>query len=60
MLVVVQALFTAVLARCIYRRYFHPLATYPGPFLASFTSLWCVISDIIPVEKWGLIRGFQF
>ncbi|KAI1338210.1 cytochrome P450 [Xylariaceae sp. FL0016] len=26
----------------IYQRYFHPLAEYPGPFLASLTDLWQV------------------
>ena len=26
----------------IYQRYFHPLAGYPGPFLASITDLWQV------------------
>ncbi|TPX07530.1 uncharacterized protein E0L32_002133 [Thyridium curvatum] len=27
----------------IYTRYFHPLAKYPGPFLASISRLWLVI-----------------
>lgn len=26
----------------IYRRYFHPLSKYPGPFLASITRWWMV------------------
>ncbi|RFU25952.1 hypothetical protein B7463_g10382, partial [Scytalidium lignicola] len=26
----------------VYQRYFHPLARYPGPFLASITDLWQV------------------
>lgn len=26
----------------VYRRYFHPLATYPGPFWASITRWWMV------------------
>lgn len=26
----------------IYQRFFHPLAAYPGPFLASLTDLWQV------------------
>ena len=26
----------------MYQRYFHPLAEYPGPFLASITDLWQV------------------
>jgi len=28
------------LTYCLYLRYFHPLARYSGPFLASFTNLW--------------------
>ncbi|KAJ9602591.1 hypothetical protein H2200_012784 [Cladophialophora chaetospira] len=30
--------------RAIYRRYFHPLAKYPGPFICSVTRLWKVWS----------------
>ncbi|MCJ1430255.1 hypothetical protein MMC29_008172 [Sticta canariensis] len=41
---VIQVFLTAVLARCLYLRFFHPLASYPGPFLASITSLWSVIT----------------
>jgi hypothetical protein len=26
----------------VYRRYFHPLSKYPGPFLASITRWWMV------------------
>jgi hypothetical protein len=29
----------------VYRRYFHPLSGIPGPFFASFTSLWLVFHD---------------
>ncbi|CZR66373.1 uncharacterized protein PAC_16274 [Phialocephala subalpina] len=29
----------------VYRRYFHPLSGIPGPFFASFTSLWLVLHD---------------
>lgn len=28
--------------RLVYRRYFSPLSSYPGPFLASLTRLWKV------------------
>lgn len=30
--------------RAVYRRYFHPLAKYPGPFICSITRLWKVRS----------------
>ncbi|KAL9117443.1 MAG: hypothetical protein Q9187_006023 [Circinaria calcarea] len=38
--IVLQSLLVAVLARCIYLRYFHPLSNYPGPSLAAVTDLW--------------------
>lgn len=41
--VAIQVVFAAVLARCVYLRYFHPLSRYPGPVIASFTNLWCAI-----------------
>lgn len=28
------------ISRAIYRRFFHPLANYPGPFICSITRLW--------------------
>ncbi|KAM0414643.1 hypothetical protein ACHAPT_013514 [Fusarium lateritium] len=31
---------SGLVAYVIYQRYFHPLAGYPGPFLASITDLW--------------------
>lgn len=34
--------FVACVGHIVYQRYFHPLAGYPGPFLASFTDLWQV------------------
>jgi hypothetical protein len=30
------------ISSCIYNRYFHPLAKFPGPFLASITNLYHV------------------
>ena len=41
---VVVLLFLAVISRAIYRRYFHPLANYPGPVFCSLTRLWKVWS----------------
>ncbi|MCJ1465370.1 hypothetical protein MMC07_003988 [Pseudocyphellaria aurata] len=35
-----QVLLAAVVARCIYLHFFHPLARYPGPLLASVVNLW--------------------
>lgn len=29
-----------LVAYVVYQRYFHPLAKYPGPFLASLTNFW--------------------
>ncbi|TVY45051.1 Cytochrome P450 monooxygenase [Lachnellula occidentalis] len=40
--IVFQLLVIAVLSRAIYRRFFHPLHIYPGPFLASITNVWKV------------------
>lgn len=34
-----SVLVAAFLCRCIYNRYFHPLAKFPGPFLASISDL---------------------
>lgn len=34
--------------RCIYNVYFHPLARYPGPFLAKVSPIYSI---------WGLFRG---
>jgi hypothetical protein len=33
-----------LIGRIVHRRYFSPLSSYPGPFLASFTRLWKVWS----------------
>jgi hypothetical protein len=34
----------AFITRAIYRRYFHPLAEYPGPFICSVSRIWKVWS----------------
>lgn len=41
-LIVGGAVVLALFGYVVYRRYFHPLAKYPGPFLASLTDLWQV------------------
>lgn len=42
----------AICARIVYLCYFHPLARYPGPFLARFTNLWfvslCSVLSLVP------------
>ncbi|TVY56308.1 Cytochrome P450 monooxygenase mpaDE [Lachnellula cervina] len=38
-LIIFQLLLIAVLSRAVYRRFFHPLHIYPGPFLASITNV---------------------
>jgi hypothetical protein len=38
----VGALLFSIVSYVLYQRYFHPLAKYPGPFLASLTDLWQV------------------
>ncbi|KAK9451825.1 cytochrome P450 [Limtongia smithiae] len=39
---ILAAILSVSLAYVIYQRLFHPLASYPGPFLASLTDLWQV------------------
>ena len=38
--IVVTVLFAYIVSTCIYRRFFHPLAKVPGPFLPAVTKLY--------------------
>ena len=42
----------------IYRRYFHPLSKYPGPFLASITRWW-MVSEIFSGKHEQHIRALH-
>ncbi|KAH8803645.1 cytochrome P450 [Xylogone sp. PMI_703] len=42
-----------VLGYVVYQRYFHPLSSFPGPFLASLTDLWQVY------QFWGLKQPYH-
>src|SRR5271154_3873082 len=42
----------------VYRRYFHPLSKYPGPFLASITRWW-MVSEIFSGKHEQHIRALH-
>lgn len=43
-----------VVGYVIYQRYFHPLARFPGPFLASVTDLWQVYQFLTLRQPYNL------
>ncbi|KZL68515.1 benzoate 4-monooxygenase cytochrome [Colletotrichum incanum] len=43
-------------AYIIYQKYFHPLAEYPGPFLASITDLWQVHEFLSLKQPYNLTK----
>src|SRR5579859_8111734 len=42
----------------VYRRFFHPLAKYPGPFLASITRWW-MVREVLSGEHDKHIRALH-
>lgn len=46
----------AALAYIVYQRYLHPLAKYPGPFLASLTDLWQVNQFLSLQQPYNLTK----
>jgi hypothetical protein len=44
LIALVVSLWTFAIGYIVYMRYLHPLAKYPGPFLASLTNLWKAIT----------------
>lgn len=54
--IVTGALFSTIISYIIYQRYFHPLAKYPGPFLASLTDLWQVHQFITLKQPYNLTK----
>lgn len=48
-----------VVGRCIYNRYFHPLARFPGPFWASMTDAYLILNiKAIPLFGNGVHRRY--
>ncbi|KAJ6028573.1 hypothetical protein N7540_004149 [Penicillium herquei] len=45
-----------LIAYIVYQRFFHPLAKYPGPFLASLTDLWQVHQFITLKQPYSLTK----
>lgn len=44
------------LAYIVYQRWFHPLAKYPGPFLASITDVWQVFEFLSLQQPYNLTK----
>jgi hypothetical protein len=49
-------LLAVLLFYIIYQRHFHPLAKYPGPFLASLTDLWQVHQFLSLQQPYNLTK----
>jgi hypothetical protein len=47
---------SAVVGYVVYQRFFHPLAAYPGPFLASITDLWQVHQFLTLKQPYNLTK----
>lgn len=51
--VLAVSLFLYTVGKCIYNKFFHPLAKFPGPFLGGFTD-WYLVYVICSVPTFGL------
>lgn len=51
--VLAVALLLYTVGKCIYNKFFHPLAKFPGPFLGGFTD-WYLVYVICSVPTFGL------
>jgi hypothetical protein len=48
------------ISRLVYLCYFHPLAQYPGPWLARFTNFWYIYtkSILLPQKTDGIVGDY--
>lgn len=54
--ITVGALLLTTISYILYQRCFHPLAKYPGPFLASLTDLWQVHQFMTLKQPYNLTK----
>jgi hypothetical protein len=50
------AFLLTIISYILYQRYLHPLAKYPGPFLASLTDLWQVHQFMTLKQPYNLTK----
>ncbi|CAG9941252.1 unnamed protein product [Clonostachys rosea f. rosea IK726] len=54
--IVAAVLVEVLVSYIVYQRFFHPLASYPGPFLASITDLWQVFQFLSLDQPYHLTK----